>query len=648
MKLSPIARSQATLAPALSIAFASPLFAQQFSLAGSLPGGAEWTEGIEAADVDLDGDLDLFTANGNGLIVPGTPLPPGLLINQLESGPGVFTDESLARLGPKACNGKNVHTADVDGDGWTDALISSAFATTPPFLYINRGDDLPGFFDEEGESRGLTLLMRAAGSTFGDVDNDGDLDLVIGDTGPSFAGAPGGRPHLFINDGTGNFTEDPAAITAPLKLGHLDVDLVDIDFDWDLDLFGTNRGTGPNGTHHLLLNDGMGAFVDASSLVPDTSASVYEADLADLDGDQDLDLFFLSLVGFDEGGMRNNLIENGTLGFAAGPSLGGDDDNEVSFIDHDMDGDLDVVIGSLGPTEKLIRNDGNGAFVQVTDVIANISDRTLDVAVADLDNDGDYDLATAQGESDPATWENKVFVNSGPVDTAAPRLVRLEELVAPTPEGPWVVRGLVRDEVHDDGKTWVDGRISYRVDQGLEAGVETDGEVLVSSGAQYRFAMTDTAAGAGTRLEYRIELTDWAGNSSETTVVEPLVPCGFSTYGNATPAHTLTLTGLNPGLINSSVDLFTTGSNVDTVFTGVALDRAELPFAGGLLLIDITTLLLVQSLQDFGGGALWVLPTPDNLALVGVPLRFQSITFDPSLLGGIAFSNGLELVLCEE
>jgi hypothetical protein len=629
-------------------ALALPAHAQQFVYTQSLPGGFQWTEGVEAADVDQDGDQDYFTANGEGLYNPGIKLRTGLIINRLEVAPLNFRDESLVRLGTKVSNGKNVNTADVDGDGWVDALISNGFATDPPFLYINRGASQPGFFDEEGATRGLTTLFSSAGASFGDIDDDGDLDLVLGDTGPVFNGAPGGQPHVFVNDGAGNFTENLSAVNTVNKIGHLDIDFVDIDLDWDLDIYGTNRGNSPGGIHHLLLNDGSGQFSDSSAVIPNTSANVYESDLADLDGDTDMDLFFLSLSGFVDGGMRNNVVGTGTLDFTAGTPLGGDDDNEVAFIDYDMDGDLDVVIGSLGAREKLIRNDGPLNFVQLTNQITNINDRTLDVAIVDVDNDADYDLITVQGESSPASWDNKLYLNNGPKDTRAPVIQRTQGPQNATQTGPWLARAQIRDEVHDDGQNWVAGSASYRVDLGLTPGSSQSVKGLYSAGSLYRFEFQDTAAGAGTRLVYELSFSDVAGNTSSTGErIVPLLPCGFSSYGSSTPAHTLSLAGVGSGLVGSNISLQTTGAPDGTLFTGLALERASLPFNGGLLLIDPASLLLLQPLTSTAGLASWSFPLPANTNLVGVPFRFQSLASDGAQPGGFAFSNGLEIVPCQ-
>ena len=100
-----------------------------------IPGTPRWSEGVEACDVDLDGDLDLFFADGDGFSSAGAQRQNVLVINQLiETGSSSFTDESLARLGARTSNGKGVTCADVDADGWPDALYANGFNTDRPFL----------------------------------------------------------------------------------------------------------------------------------------------------------------------------------------------------------------------------------------------------------------------------------------------------------------------------------------------------------------------------------------------------------------------------------------------------------------------------------------------------------------------------------
>jgi plastocyanin len=448
---------------ALLALFVSTASAQQFQHSpGALPGPARWSEGVEAVDVDQDGDLDLLFADGDGFTSPGTQRQNVLLINNLiPSGTATFTDESVARLGANLSNGKGVTTGDVDGDGWVDLLYTSAFNTDTPFLYINQGPGSPGFFTMESAARGLTNTLSSGGAQFGDVDDDGDLDAVIAH---AYLGSATGRPKLYINDGTGNFTSNAAAFGVSQKLAQMDVQLVDIDNDWDLDFFGVCRAGNGGEPHYLMLNDGTGTFSDASSLVSlSTGSNVYEAEVGDLDGDDDLDLFFVSLAGFREGASTNDLIGGGgSLGFTNQTlQTGNTDDNEIVLLDYDVDGDFDVVVGSLGGTEALYRNRGSFPFDVMSSEIQSIGDSTLDATAADIDNDGRYDLITAQGESNQNQWINKVYLNTGPVDDLAPVVTAIDSPATGDPVGPWKVRAKFRDQVIDDGVSYVTSTARY-------------------------------------------------------------------------------------------------------------------------------------------------------------------------------------------
>ncbi|MEZ6018121.1 MAG: VCBS repeat-containing protein [Planctomycetota bacterium] len=430
--------------------------AQQFTqAAGVLPGGNVWSEGVCAADVDRDGDLDLLFANGDGFSSAGAKRQNVLVINKLiEQGAGVFADESVARLGAHVSNAKMVIAGDVNGDGWVDLLYANAFNTDPPSLYINRGAAQPGYFDLESAARGLTEALSSSGGAFGDVDDDGDLDLVLCDSGSSLLAGAGGVPRLYLNDGAGFFTEAPQSISTTAKRAHMDVQLVDLDGDFAVDLLQANRATNTGGNHYLLHNDGAGSFTDASGLLPATSGSVYEMEVGDLDGDTDLDLFTVSLSNFQEGHIANRLVETGGLAFQAGAAQPGNvDDNELALFDYDMDGDLDVFVGSLDVRERVYRNNGGLSFTDTAGVLPSVADSTLDLTFADLDNNGTYDLITAQGES--GSFTNKLYWNNGPVDGRAPRFVAVREPNATPAGGALVVHAKVRDDVQDDGEAYL-------------------------------------------------------------------------------------------------------------------------------------------------------------------------------------------------
>ncbi|MEZ5979476.1 MAG: VCBS repeat-containing protein [Planctomycetota bacterium] len=469
---------------------------------------SRWTEGVEAADVDRDGDLDLFFADGQRFVDPGPKLQNQLVVNRLDEPIASFSNESVLRLGAHASNAKMVVTADVDGDGWVDALFCNAFRTDPPFLYVNRGADQPGYFDMESAERGFTEAYNCGSAQFGDIDDDGDLDAILCDSGDHYLFGEGGRPHLFLNDGTGRFSEHPELLDVPKKKAHVDVQLVDLDGDFDLDLLIPCRAENEGCNHYLAFNDGKGRFTERPDLLPPSSPNVYEIEVGDLDGDRDLDLFFVSLEDYSEGAVENRRNEDGELEFVPHDVCGDRDDNELALFDYDMDGDYDVIVGSLDKEheDKILRNDGGFAFTVVDTDVNGLHDPTLDLTIADVDGDGRYDLVTAQGEGDRQRFQNRLCLGRGPKDLFAPRIVAVGGERYDATEREWIVHVQVRDEVMDDGHDWVEVAASYRG----STGPWRDARATRMAGGLWRLAFD--ASGPETSLEYAISAVDAAGN----------------------------------------------------------------------------------------------------------------------------------------
>ena len=532
----------------------------------STPGTPHWSEGVECADVDNDGDLDIFLAQGDGFSSPGTKRQNRLIANKLvETGPWTFADESVARLGVRTSHAKQVVTGDVDGDGWVDALFANAWNTDTPFLYHNRGAAQPGFYDMESSTRGFTAVLSSGGAGFGDLDDDGDLDAIVADA--YFAS---GKPRLFFNDGTGVFTENAAALNAPTKNQQQDVQFSDVDNDWDLDFIGLNRAANVNGTHFLLLNSGTGTFTDASATLGTTGSSVYEADVGDLDGDNDVDLFFVSLSGFAEGVIRNNIVPNGTLSFSNQPTFGGSDDNEIALCDIDNDGDYDPLVGSLGATEVIYRNNGGLSFTNTGAAVMQAqADSTLDCTFADLNNDGAYDIVTAQGES--GNFTDKYYRNTGPADAVAPVVVGLKPPQGPTATGPWVAKAKIRDQVLDDGVNYVTASADYVVTTSVQTAA-----VSINGGGVFSPGLSNVQAGT---------TVTWTNNSgSNQRVASSTAPYTYDS-GTIPNGGTFTYTFVVPGNYgyansiggtNGSVAVAGSATTVAATYSGGQVYRAEM------------------------------------------------------------------------
>jgi hypothetical protein len=333
--------------------------------------GNSTSRGVMLGDLDSDGDLDAITANDYGEANK-------VWINQggAQAGtPGVFSD-SLQSLGNSKSQAAGL--GDLDGDGDLDAFIANF---GPDKVWLNDGN---GSFSDSTQSLGNAKSHDVA---LGDVDKDGDLDaFAVGST-------------LWLNDGSGSFSDSGLNLISGFNYG---VALGDLDGDGDLDAY---VGNGSNLADRVWQNDGSGAFSNSGLSLGNFNSN--DVALGDLDGDGDLDALAAVYGNAGNKVWRNDSVHRNAPFVDSGQSLGSSSSFAVALGDMDKDGDLDAFVTNEAQPNKVWLNDGSGTF---TDSGQNLgSANSYDVALGDVDRDGDLDAFVANYLGQP----NKVWLNDG-------------------------------------------------------------------------------------------------------------------------------------------------------------------------------------------------------------------------------------------
>lgn len=417
------------------VAFAS---GWEDATAATIGATKEWSNKLELADINGDGLVDILFANGAGYAAPEGGEQNRAFLNQGAGKP--FLEVSEAVFGATPDQTRAIKAGDVDGDGDLDLVVGNTFETQSR-LYL--GDGAGGFVEATDQ---LPQKPASIGDLeLGDVDGDGDLDLVLADWGPGEAGGAGGVTQLWLNDGEGGFSDVTAMqMPAVLVSWSWEMDLADVDNDLDLDVLVSCKTCSGSFLFH---NDGAGQFVDASDQLPQFGNN-YEFEAIDLDGDEFVDLI---TINDGPGSTEHIFLGDGIGGFddatdelwPADANVEGDD-NMVAFLDVDSDGDADFVIAGLfGNDDRLILNDGTGHLSLQGNAFAPAnSSGSLGIGVADLDGDHKIDVVFSEGESPQDA--DRVFLGVDvPVDTAAPKV----SLVDVGQVGDAL---LVRARVHDN------------------------------------------------------------------------------------------------------------------------------------------------------------------------------------------------------
>ena len=295
--------------------------------------------------------------------------------------------------------------ADVNGDGWLDLYAVQGDAG-PNLLYINNQD---GTFTEAAAARGAQLNgLYGTGASAADFDNDGDIDLGVS---VYFENS-----RVLVNDGNGNFTSE-IVLPFPFDERTFSSSWGDVDNDGLLEL-AIGMWVGRNGSHnaqglYLYKNNGGTLQNYEFRTVPRIDSHIFAPRFADLNGDRLSDMHVVA--DYDETRVYMNI---GGGQFDADWGYGGLNDMGHAIGDYDKDGDLDIFTTDIETNNgnTLWDNDGLGNFSNVSSR-AGIADGGWAWAGAfgDLDLDADLDIYHVNGFNSPDTWKDNpslLFMNN--------------------------------------------------------------------------------------------------------------------------------------------------------------------------------------------------------------------------------------------
>jgi len=402
-----------------------PVSDLQGNISNTFSGGLNNPE-HQFADIDNDGDFDILYLDSDGSFGwfqnKGSQVNPDFEL-AFDTMPGLYFYDWF-------------YLVDIDDDGDLDLF------TGTPGAYIqfrrNTGTaSLPYFTIEQDtlkDSDGIPIYSEfGCNPVFADIDSDGDNDFISGNSVGTLnfyenIGTPSAFSLKFITNEWQGIIIISGGKLDPLRHGASSLEFADIDADGDLDLF---WGDFFSRSLYFIENQGNPAepaMVVVYNRYPHNQDSVFTSGFnmprfADIDYDGDLDLFvsvlydptvLQSLIFYrNEGSATSDDFHKITEDYLKSLDVG--NDSSPIFADLDDDGDLDMVVGSTqNPDGTLYYLENTGSVIYPEYYLADSvyfgiqNELYISPAIADIDNDGDYDLLT--GEFDGTL---SLYLNNG-------------------------------------------------------------------------------------------------------------------------------------------------------------------------------------------------------------------------------------------
>jgi hypothetical protein len=386
--------------------------------------GSGYVTTLRFADVDNDGDQDIFVSTDNAAYINYND---NMIFSRYTYLEGVAT----WRYSPSVMD-----VGDYDRDGHVDFVTGSGYFTKPPSFHLILNKD-PQFPEAEIDRN---YIRDSGGATFGDFDNDGDLDILSGD------------PNFIINSND-SLTRSYYRVQTSNVRG---IFWTDFDKDNKLDVF-TIAGSNNTYSGYIEKKDSLNHILKRTPIAGITK-DIEGVFFADIDSDGDMDMLA------DYGGIWT-ILSNNNGAFTAGATFPAG--STARIADMNNDGRPDVVIaGVMEPWQvfqiRIYTNNGNGTFTKVDNTgFGTSNESNPDIDIADFDNDGDLDIA----EVNPG----KLYRNNTVTPNAPPGIpVNLSESTKPG-------YAIFHWTAPTDDKTASNG-LSYNVDLR-----KTDGSIVTPS-----------------------------------------------------------------------------------------------------------------------------------------------------------------------
>ncbi|MGK0210895.1 MAG: hypothetical protein ACI9D4_001211 [Polaribacter sp.] len=256
----------------------------------TLGGPSIFLQNANFADINNDGDIDLFACSDESLSAPYEGDGAGHLTYNID----LINTESTVPS-DNSGNYGSIWT-DYDNDGDLDLYISKCrLGVDDPndgrrrnLLFQNDGNNN---FTDVAESAGLLPFAQSWSANFEDIDNDGDFDAVVINHGIT--------TQIYVNNGDGTFTDITAStgIVAELLeiVKGIQVMMEDFDNDGFIDIFITSR----DDEHKIFLNNGDLTFTDATISLPGGTTKIQSGALGDLNNDGFIDILAAHAYGYN-------------------------------------------------------------------------------------------------------------------------------------------------------------------------------------------------------------------------------------------------------------------------------------------------------------------------------------------------------------